>query len=244
MQKPSHRIGIMGGTFDPIHLGHLRAAEQSRLCFGLDRVVFVTSARPPHKAAAFPGRAGTSQRLARATEPSALRSPMAIAATDQAGRPGGPIADAEARHAMVVLAIASNPCFEASRIELDRPGPSYAVDTVSALREHLSADTQLFFITGADAVLEILTWKEPHRLVEQCELIAVARPGYDLSKLRSSLDAALLKHVHTLEVEGVDISSTEVRRRIQQGLPIDHLTPPEVADYILRRGLYRPDSRT
>jgi nicotinate-nucleotide adenylyltransferase len=226
MQKPARRIGIMGGTFDPIHWGHLRAAEQSRLCFDLGKVVFVTSARPPHKAAGF-----TSQRLAQAAGPAAR----------QAGKPGGPIADAEARHEMVLLAIASNPHFEASRIELDRPGPSYAVNTVSALREHLPADTQLFFITGADAILEILTWKEPHRLVDQCELIAVARPGYDLSKLRSSLDAALLKHVHTLEVEGVDVSSTEVRRRIRQGLPIDHLTPPEVADYILRRGLYRAD---
>jgi len=215
---PPHRIGIMGGTFDPIHFGHLRAAEQARLCFDLDKVVFVTSARPPHKAAGF-----TSQRLA------------------QAGKPGGPIAHAEARHEMVALAVASNPHFEASRIELDRPGPSYTVDTIAALRETLPADTQPFFITGADAVLEILTWKDPHHLVQQCELIAVARPGYDLSKLQSSLDGELLKHVHPLEVEGVDISSTEVRRRVRQGLPINHLTPTSVADYILGRGLYRPD---
>jgi nicotinate-nucleotide adenylyltransferase len=149
------------------------------------------------------------------------------------------VADAEARHEMVALAVASNPHFEASRIELDRPGPSYAVDTISALRENLPADTQLFFITGADAVLEILTWKDPRRLVEQCELIAVARPGYDLSKLQRALDSELLKHVHPLEVEGVDVSSTEVRRRVWEGLPINHLTPPGVVDYIVRRGLYR-----
>ncbi len=135
----------MGGTFDPIHYGHLIAAEEARYRFQLARVVFVPCGQPPHK------------------------KPYAVT-------------PAEHRYAMTLLATASNPHFIVSRIEIDRPGPSYSVDTVRLLRQQLP-DAELFFITGADAVLEILTWKDSDELIGLCRFIAVTRPGYDLRQL-------------------------------------------------------------
>lgn len=190
----------MGGTFDPIHYGHLLAAEEARERFGLGRVLFVPSGLPPHKK-------------------------------------DYPVTDAEHRYAMTVLATADNPHFFVTRIEMDRPGPSYAVDTVRLLAEQ-SPDATFVFITGADAVLEILQWKDATALIEQCEFIAVTRPGYDLSAL-DRLDPDFRARVQRLVIPGIEVSSTELRERVRNGLTIAYLTPRTVERYIAKHGLYR-----
>jgi len=197
----SESVGIMGGTFDPIHFGHLAAAEEARVRFQLARVIFIPNGRPPHKPDYVPSPAGQ-------------------------------------RYDMVRLATAANPAFEPSRIEIDRPGPSYSVDTLRALRRQLGEDTRFYFIAGADALLEMLTWRDPERLAEVCEFVAVSRPGYDLRQLREKLPANLLARMHMLEVPGVHISSTELRRRAAAGLSLRYLTPYPVVRYIAAHKLY------
>lgn len=192
----------MGGTFDPIHYGHLIAAEEARYRFQLARVVFVPCGQPPHK------------------------KPYAVT-------------PAEHRYAMTLLATASNPHFIVSRIEIDRPGPSYSVDTVRLLRQQLP-DAELFFITGADAVLEILTWKDSDELIGLCRFIAVTRPGYDLRQLER-LPAHYLQRIVPLVIPGMDISSTLLRQRVRRGEPIRYLAPDAVCDYIAKHGLYRSE---
>jgi nicotinate-nucleotide adenylyltransferase len=194
-------VGIMGGTFDPIHFGHLVAAQEACVRFRLARVIFVPNGRPPHKK-------------------------------------DYPVTPAERRYDMVVLAAASNPAFETSRIEVDRPGPSYAADTLKQLRDQLGPDSALYFITGADAIMEILTWHQPERLAESCEFIAVTRPGYDLRRLEETLTSDLLARTHVLAVPGVNISSTELRARAAAGQSLRYLTPHAVACYIEAHGLY------
>jgi len=191
----------MGGTFDPIHVGHLVAAEEARLRFRLARVIFVPNGRPPHK---------------KQYE----------------------VTPAQARYEMVVLGTASNPGFEVSRIELDRPGPSYAVDTVRQIDEQLGPDTTLHFITGADAMLEFTTWHQPARLAEMCQFIAVMRPGYDVQRLERALGPDLMARTRVLRIPGVDISSTELRRRAGSGESLRYLTPEPVVRYIESRHLY------
>ena len=191
----------MGGTFDPIHFGHLVAAEEARLRFQLERIVFVPNGSPPHK-------------------------------KDYEVSPAG------ARYDMVVLATAANPAFEVSRVEVDRPGLSYAVDTVEFFRSQVGPDALLYFITGADAMLELLTWREPERLAELCEFIAVVRPGHDVRRLADVLGSTLMSRTRVLQVPGVDISSTEVRRRAAAGETLRYLTPWPVARYIEARRLY------
>jgi len=195
------RLGIMGGTFDPIHYGHLMAAEEARVRFALERVIFVPNGRPPHK-------------------------------KDYA------VTDAEHRYAMVLLATSSNLRFEASRMELERPGPSYTVDTLAQIREQSGPEADLHFITGADAVPEILGWKDPQRLLGLCQLIAAARPGYRLDRALSSLDPEMRSRIHALNIPGVAVSSTEMRARAAAGLPLTYLAPPEVVAYIAKHGLY------
>ncbi len=192
----------MGGTFDPIHYGHLLAAEEARFRFALSQVLFVPCGIPPHK------------------------KPYEVT-------------PAEHRYAMTVLATADNPYFRVSRIEIDRPGPSYSVDTVRLLREQFGGETELFFITGLDAVLEILTWRNPDDLIRLCQLIAVTRPGYDAHRLREVLPPHYLERVHLLVIPGMDISSTMIRERVRRGEPIRYLTPDAVCDYIAKHGLYR-----
>lgn len=194
-------LGIMGGTFDPIHFGHLVAAEEARLQFELARVIFVPNGHPPHKK-------------------------------------DYDVTAAERRYEMVFLATAGNPGFEASRVELDREGPSYSVDTLAEFRRRFGADTRLYFITGADAVLELLTWHEPHRLAEMCEFIAVIRPGYDLRRLEEALGADLMARCRVLAIPGVDISSTGLRRRAAGGESLRYFTPPAVEQYIGAHRLY------
>ena len=197
----AHAVGIMGGTFDPVHYGHLLAAEGARIRFALERVMFVPNGQPPHKK-------------------------------------DYPVSPARYRYEMVVLATASNPAFQVSRLEVDRAGPSYAVDTLRELQEGFGAGRKLYFITGADAVLELLTWRDPEKLVEACEFIAVTRPGYDLGRLEQTLSAGLRARVHVLDMAGVYISSTELRRRAAAGESLRYLTPASVVRYIAAHGLY------
>lgn len=199
--RSERRIGIMGGTFDPTHHGHLVAAEEARWQFRLDQVLFIPTGQPWQK-------------------------------------PVG-VSSAEDRYLMTVIATASNPAFAVSRIEIDHPGPTYTVDTLRRLRAELERDTRLYFITGADAVLHILTWKDGEDVLELAELIAATRPGYDLSKLAEWLPSAT-DRVHRLEVPMLAISSTEIRTRVARGAPIQYLVPAGVASYLDKRGLYRP----
>ncbi|MEO7715632.1 MAG: nicotinate-nucleotide adenylyltransferase [Capsulimonas sp.] len=197
------RIGIMGGTFDPIHFGHLLMAEEARQAFALDEVVFVPNGRPAHKKAYL-------------------------------------VSSPEDRFVMTELATASNPQFSCSRIEIDRPGPSYAIDTIRAFRNQYPDLEALYFITGADAILQILTWHEYDRLVEQCRFIAVTRPGFSLERLSELADKNFLDHVSFLPIPGLDISSTDIRVRTHQERSIRYLCPDGVVDYIKEMGLYRP----
>jgi nicotinate-nucleotide adenylyltransferase len=194
------RLGVMGGTFDPIHYGHLVTAEEARWQFGLDEVMFVPTGRPWQK----PDRA----------------------------------TGAEDRYLMTVIATASNPDFSVSRVEIDGPGLTYTVDTLRRLRADLGAGTRLFFVTGADAVLEILTWKDPEEVLRLAEVIAATRPGYDLSRLAETVPAAAGR-VHAMRIPALAISSTDVRARVAAGAPVSYLVPEGVARYIQKRGLYR-----
>ncbi|HAN87396.1 MAG: nicotinate-nucleotide adenylyltransferase [Bacillota bacterium] len=196
------RIGIMGGTFDPIHYGHLVTAEQAHYQFNLDKVVFVPSGLPPHKV----GKHITS--------------------------PGH-------RHMMTVLATTSNPHFEVSSIEVDRVGPSYTIDTVRAFRDRYGDEAGLYFITGADAILEMLEWKDSDTLLELCEFIAATRPGYALHNGRiEEIFVEKANRIHFFEVPALAISSTDIRERLRQGRPVRYLLPDIVVSYIERAELY------
>jgi nicotinate-nucleotide adenylyltransferase len=201
--QPVRRLGIMGGTFDPIHIGHLLMAEEARQAFSLDRVVFVPNGRPAHK------------KSYQVTQP-------------------------DDRYAMAELATASNPYFLCSRIEVDRPGPSYAIDTIRAFHAEYPDLDALYFITGADAILQILTWHDYKALMRECMFIAVTRPGFILERIWEIVPADLLERVSFLSIPGLDISSTELRRRIREGRSVKYLTPEAVEQHIVSHGLYRP----
>jgi nicotinate-nucleotide adenylyltransferase len=196
----SRRIGVMGGTFDPIHLGHLVAAEEARWQFDLDQVVFVPAGRPWQK-------------------------------------PVG-VTPAEDRYLMTVLATASNPAFTVSRLEIDQPGPTYTVDTLRRLQAEQPDGTCLYFIIGADAVLQLLTWKEPDQVLAQAEFIAATRPGYDLDRLVRQVPGAGGR-VHRMEIPALAISASDIRARVARGASIRYLVPDGVARYIDEHGLYR-----
>lgn len=194
------RVGVMGGTFNPIHNGHLIAAQEALNTFGLDEVVFVPTGAPWQKE-------------------------------------GKLVASAEERYLMTVIATASNPRFGVSRVEIDRHGPTYTVDTLRTLHaQRPSAD--LYFITGADAILQILTWKDPDEVLDLATFIAVTRPGHDLAQLEV-LGPQIRDRVMTLHIPGLAISSTEIRDRIRRGQPIRYLVPAAVSTYIEKAGLYR-----
>jgi nicotinate-nucleotide adenylyltransferase len=192
----------MGGTFDPIHFGHLLIAEQAREAQCLDAVVFVPNGRPVF---------------------------------DKSHR----VTAGEERLHLCSLAISGNPWFSLSRIEIDRPGPSFAVDTVQSFWAAYPDLEALFFITGADAVLEILTWRDYGRLIDQCEFIAATRPGFKLEKLPEMLEPSLLERVHFLAIPGLDISSTDIRERVTRGQSVRYLAPDLVVERIKEIGLYR-----
>lgn len=193
----------MGGTFDPIHFGHLVAAEEALVQFNLDKVVFMPTGQPARK-------------------------------LDR------PVTPAEHRYLMTVIATSSNPDFDVSRMEIDRPGPTYTVDTMTALREIHGPSAELYFITGADAVWEIATWKDAGRFKGLCTFIAATRPGYDLDAARSAHGDELAKlDIEFIEVPALAISSTDIRERVAQRRPIRYLTPEPVAAYIQKHELYR-----
>jgi nicotinate-nucleotide adenylyltransferase len=194
------RLGVMGGTFDPIHFGHLVAAEEALVQFNLDRVVFMPTGQPVRK---------THRH----------------------------VSSSEDRYLMTVVATASNPDFEVSRMEIDRPGDTYTVDTMTALRAQYGAGAELFFITGADAVREILTWKDADRFIGLCTFIAATRPGYDTG-LPAASAVALPPAVEYMEVPALAISSSDIRERVRTRRPVRYLLPEAVASYIDKNGLY------
>jgi nicotinate-nucleotide adenylyltransferase len=197
MARVGRRLGVMGGTFDPIHYGHLVTAEEALVQFALDAVVFVPTGRPWMK--------GERE-----------------------------VSPAEDRYLMTVIATASNPRFQVSRIEVDREGPTYTVETLRGLAaEH--PDAELYFITGADAMLEILDWKEPDEVLSLAHFIAATRPGYDLTRFESPRHA----NVSLMSIPALAISSTDVRARVGEGRPIRYLVPEGVKSYVEKAGLYR-----
>ena len=187
------RIGVMGGTFDPIHHGHLVAASEVAKSFELDEVLFVPTGEPWQKQN---------------------------------------VSESEHRYLMTVIATASNPRFRVSRVDINRAGPTYTVDTLRDLRADYP-DADLFFISGADAVQQIIGWKDVDRLWELAHFIAVSRPGHELS-----LSGLSGKHVSLLEVPALAISSTDCRSRVAQGDPVWYLVPDGVVQYIAKHKLY------
>jgi len=188
------RVGVMGGTFDPIHHGHLVAASEVQQSFDLDEVLFVPTGEPYMKSGVSP---------------------------------------AEHRYLMTVIATASNPRFTVSRVDVDRTGPTYTIDTLRDIREQ-RPDADLFFISGADAVAQIVQWKDKDELWELAHFVAVSRPGHSLS-IRG-----LPEHgVSSLEVPALAISSTDCRARVDRGHPVWYLVPDGVVQYISKHHLYR-----
>ncbi len=201
--RKAPRIGIMGGTFDPVHFGHLVTAEEALVQFNLDKVVFMPTGRPVRK---------THRHLS----------------------------SAEDRYLMTVIATAANPDFEVSRLEIDRPGDTYTVDTIVQMRELHGPRAELFFISGADAVREILTWKNADRFAGLCTFIAATRPGYDADLDIGSAPGGgvQLPAVESMEVPALAISSSDIRARVAGRRPIRYLLPEAVAAYIEKNGLY------
>jgi nicotinate-nucleotide adenylyltransferase len=190
------RLGVMGGTFDPIHHGHLVAASEVQARFELDEVAFVPSGQPWQKA-------------------------------------GRRVSPAEHRYLMTVIATASNPRFWASRVDIDRPGPTYTIETLRDLRaQRPGAD--LFFITGADALEQILSWKDVEELFELASFVGVTRPGFALSDAHLPRDS-----VRLVEVPAMTISSSDCRERVATGRPVWYLVPDGVVQYIAKHRLYR-----
>lgn len=189
------RLGIMGGTFDPIHHGHLVAASEAQSLFGLDEVVFVPTGRPWQKG-------------------------------------GTPVSPAEHRYLMTVIATASNPRFWVSRVDIDRAGPTYTIDTLRDISAQFP-ECELYFITGADALEQILSWKDVDEVFSLAHLVAVTRPGYTLSDAHLPADAVSL-----LEVPALAISSSACRERVESGRPVWYLVPDGVVQYIAKHRLY------
>ncbi len=199
------RLGIMGGTFDPVHYGHLVTAEEALVQFDLDRVVFMPTGRPVRKT---------------------HRS----------------VSSAEDRYLMTVIATASNPDFEVSRLEIDRPGDTYTVDTLRQLRDSYGPSTELFFITGADAIREILTWKGAEELAGLTTFIAATRPGYEADPLTDAMPPGVTApRVEPMAVPALAISSSGIRARVADRRPVRYLLPEAVSAYIVKNGLYARD---
>jgi len=190
------RVGIMGGTFDPIHHGHLVAASEVAALFALDEVIFVPTGAPWQKAEAS-------------------------------------VSPAEHRYLMAVIATASNPRFWVSRVDIDRPGPTYTVDTIRDIAAQRPG-AELFFITGADALGQILSWKDADQTIRLAKFIGVTRPGYELSDAHLPDDSAKL-----VDVPAMAISSTDCRARVAAGEPVWYLVPDGVVQYINKHRLYR-----
>lgn len=197
------RLGVLGGTFDPIHTGHLIAAETVRERCGLDRVLFVPAGRPPHKAAES-------------------------------------VSPARHRYLLTCLGTLSNPAFEVDRVDLDRPGASYTLETLRALkRKHPEAE--LFFIMGADSLLDLPTWHEPAALLATCRFIVTTRPGWQLHEAAERLGSLFTENrerIEFVEIPQIEISSREIRRRLAEGRSVRYLVPDLVLRYIEEHRLY------
>jgi nicotinate-nucleotide adenylyltransferase len=198
------RIGILGGTFDPPHIGHLWLATLAADAMALDRVLFMPAAQPPHK---------VGESVSRAAD----------------------------RLLMTRLAIAGNPLFDLCPIEMERPGPSYTIDSVDELERLYPGDTTLYLVMAADSLAQIDAWREPDLLLARIEWIVGPRPGDPLPD-RSALEARFgenASRIHLLEGPSLDVSSTALRARVADGHPIRYLVPRGVEELITERGLYR-----
>ncbi|MGQ9627735.1 MAG: nicotinate-nucleotide adenylyltransferase [Anaerolineae bacterium] len=197
------RVGVIGGTFDPIHIGHLIIAEEARVRLSLEKVVFVPAGLPPHKME-------------------------------------NHVSPAEHRLEMVKLAIADNPYFSLSLVDVERFGPSFTVETIELLRQEWGPQAEIFFIMGQDSLVDILTWHKPQRLINLCRIVALSRPGFrvDMEELEKSLPGASSRII-LLNSPEVAISSTDIQRRVREGLPIKYQVPEAVEEYIYKHGLYR-----
>ncbi len=203
-QNRIRKLAIMGGTFDPIHMGHLVTAEEVRHEFHVDEVLFVPTGHPPHKS-------------------------------------NINMTTCEHRYLMTVLATAANPYFKVSRIEIEREGVTYTIDTIKELKRIYGKEVQLYFITGADAIHKILSWKESAELLQICDFVAVTRPGYNKEELIEQVEALNKQYetnIHFLEVPALAISSSDIRRRLNEMKPIKYLVPQEVENYIKKHELY------
>ncbi|MCL1844211.1 MAG: nicotinate-nucleotide adenylyltransferase [Defluviitaleaceae bacterium] len=199
------RLAVMGGTFDPIHWGHIAVAEAAMFKFKPRRVLFIPGGQPPHK-------------------------------------PDKPVTDGEHRYKMAMAAVCEQPAFDVSRMEIMRSGPSYTVDTMAALREICPQGAEIFFIIGADAMMEILTWQGAKKLLGLCQFITVRRPGYELDsgflqKLREKYGAL----IHLMEMPEQDISGTGIRKRFAAGQPVSALMPRAAEDYARLHGLFQTE---
>ena len=188
----------MGGTFDPIHWGHLILAEQARERFSLDKVLFVTAADPPHK-------------------------------------PGQVVAGVEHRHEMTRLAVKGNDHFGASAIEIERPGPSYTIDTI---KQVLEEGMRIYLLIGADEARNLMTWRDPHGIQKLATIVVATRPGHPVKEALAGLPGDFAECVELLEIPGIDISSTDIRERVRSGRSIRYLVPDAVESYISRMNLY------
>jgi nicotinate-nucleotide adenylyltransferase len=195
--RRARRVGVMGGTFDPIHHGHLVAASEVAMLFELDEVVFVPTGQSWQK----------DNRL---------------------------VSPPEDRYLMTVIATASNPRFSVSRVDIDRGGPTYTVDTLRDLRDERGAATEFFFITGADALEQIFSWRDADELIEMAHFVGCTRPGHPLADPGLPVGKASL-----VEIPALAISSTACRERVRRGEPVWYLVPDGIVQYINKRGLYR-----
>lgn len=198
------KIGIMGGTFDPIHVGHLVTAEVARIEFDLAKVLFIPAANPPHKLG------------------------QSVTATMH-------------RYIMTVMATYSNPYFLVLPIEMERPGPSYTIDTIRELAAEYSRETEFYFITGADAVSDLPNWNAVDELLDMCHFVATARPGCvskvdEVIRYFGSKGAA---RIHRLDNPELEISSTDIRERVRTGRSIKYIVPESVESYIAKERLYK-----
>lgn len=201
-QTQIKRLGIMGGTFDPIHYGHLVTAEGARGEYDLDHVLFLPSGIPSHK------------------------NPEQVSCADH-------------RYLMTVLATLTNPHFGASRIDIDREGVTFTIDTLTELRQIYGPKTELFFITGADVIMNIMSWKATSEMLQLADFIAATRPGFKFeSDHVTDWFAAQDKRLHQLKVPAMAISSTDIRQRVKNGKSIRYLVPETVESYIRKNKLY------
>ena len=220
------RLGLLGGSFNPVHNGHLAIACQTREALGLDQILFVPASHPPHK-------------------------------------PNGSLAPAQDRYEMVRLAIAPDPSLAISDVEIRRPGKSYSIDTIRLLQQEYGAKTQLYFLIGLDAFLDFPSWRDPLALLNLCQFVVLSRPGLSFRSLSTvtllpsipspslaDLDAGRISRIEVplgpqrlicLKLPPCEVSASDIRGRLRQGLPAANLLPPLVESYILQHHLYQED---